>query len=81
MQRMKQLDYDDEVTLLLITVTAAVHVVSAYSVITYSLAPALMAELEYNFLSITVPLVSWCLLLVPVHKPNYNIILNVILSV
>ena len=40
---MKQLDYDDEVTLLLITVTTAVCVVSAYSVITYSLAVALMA--------------------------------------
>ena len=44
---MKQLDYDDEVTLLLITVTTAVYVVSAYSVITYSLAAALMAELEW----------------------------------
>ena len=75
---MKQLDYGDEVTLLLITVTTAVYVVSAYSVITYSLAPALMAELKYNFLSITVPGV-FCV--IPVHKPNYNIILSVILPV
>ena len=44
MWRTKQSDYDDEVTL--ITVTTAVYVVSAYSVITYSLAAALMAELE-----------------------------------
>ena len=46
---MKQLDYGDEVTLLLITVTTVVYVMSAYSVITYSLAAALMAEQEYNF--------------------------------
>ena len=36
-----QLDYDDEVTLLLITVTTVVYVLSAYSVITYSLATAI----------------------------------------